>query len=402
MQLRREVVALALFGLGLLSANLYGQDEIAAEIGRTNAPLVIDGVGDEAAWASATPHGTDEFFELETPLDGDEDLQVTWKALWDDENLYVLIEVNDDEIINFEALNWEDDSLEIYIDAQNLDEPEYNPTTVQGIPAYQFTAIAGQEPIDDTTTLFTHGINSYECCDGQYPVGSDTGAMVWSEDPGFYSFEVAFPWVALEETPANIQQRGEFGFGIAINDDDDGGARDTQIMWATELGDLWHVASSFPSVALVGAGPGPGDFNSSGALDAADLDDLTGQSAGGTNPAAYDLNADALVNSTDVQVWVKDLFNSWIGDANLDGQFNSSDLVAVLASGTYEANVDAVWSTGDFNGDGRANSGDLVAALADGGYEVGPRAAAAAVPEPAAIVLCTLGIGVLLARCRRR
>jgi hypothetical protein len=143
-----------------------------------------------------------------------------------------------------------------------------------------------------------------------------------------------------------------------------------------------------------------GDFDSSGVLDAADIDDLTVQSAGGANPAAYDLNSDALVNDGDIQVWVKDLFNSWIGDANLDGEFNSSDLVTVLASGTYEADVNAVWTTGDFNGDGRANSTDLVAALADGGYELGPRAPVAAVPEPVGCLLLALGLGSMLHRRR--
>ena len=64
----------------------------------------------------------------------------------------------------------------------------------------------------------------------------------------------------------------------------------------------------------------------------------------------------------------------------------------VLSSGTYEADVDSVWSSGDFNGDGRTNSGDLVTALADGGYELGPRAAVAAVPEPASFVLALLGL----------
>jgi hypothetical protein len=149
-----------------------------------------------------------------------------------------------------------------------------------------------------------------------------------------------------------------------------------------------------------GGGGVTGDFDSSGVLDAADIDDLTAQSAGGLNSAAYDLDADALVNSADVNVWVKDLFNSWIGDADLDGEFNSSDLVLVLASGTYESGGASVWSTGDFNGDGRTTSGDLVAALADGGYEQGPRAATAAVPEPSSMLLILVALLALAAPSR--
>jgi hypothetical protein len=145
--------------------------------------------------------------------------------------------------------------------------------------------------------------------------------------------------------------------------------------------------------------PIPGDFNNDGILGVADVDDLTSQSAGGTNPSAYDLNADALVNLEDVNLWVKDLFGSWIGDANLDHEFNSSDLVDVLAAGTYEADVAATWSTGDFDGSGRFDSSDLVAALADGGYEQGPPAAVSAVPEQASFVMLTMGlIGIAIRR----
>jgi hypothetical protein len=144
-----------------------------------------------------------------------------------------------------------------------------------------------------------------------------------------------------------------------------------------------------------------GDFNLNGALDQPDIDDLTQQSAAGTNRAAYDLNNDQLVNEADVKVWIKDLFGSWVGDANLDKEFSSTDLVNVLASGTYEAGVDAVWSTGDFNGDGRANSGDLVAALADGGYEQGSPPAAAAVPEPTSSLMLLLSMAYLLVGRRR-
>jgi hypothetical protein len=400
------------FSLAFLLEGVQAQDEIAAEIQKTSSPPDIDGLGDDPVWAAATAHSTDEFFNVGggEELDGDEDLQTTWKAVWDDTNLYVLIEVQDDELVYDESNSWEDDSVEIYIDAQNLDEPEYNPANVPGVPSYQFTAIAGQEPLDDTTSLFTWGINSYNNFLGgegpfQYPQGEDVGGMVTDDDSGFYSFEVSFPWEALEETPANILARGEFGFGIAINDDDDGGGRNTQIMWASESPELWHNATVFPSVALstevIGGGV-TGDFNDNGSLDGPDIDDLTAQSAGGTNPADYDLNADTLVNDADVNVWIKDLFNSWVGDADLNGVFDSSDLVAVLASGTYEADVASVWTTGDFNGDGRTNSTDLVAALADGGYELGPRAATAAVPEPSGIALLALGGLWMIRRKRRR
>jgi hypothetical protein len=146
----------------------------------------------------------------------------------------------------------------------------------------------------------------------------------------------------------------------------------------------------------------PGDFDGSGILDGADIDALTRQSADGANRLHYDLNADLLVNGADIDVWVQELFHSWIGDADVNGEFNSSDLVVVLAAGTYEVDVDAAWSTGDFNGDGRANTTDLVAALAAGGYEVGPRAAASAVPEPLNASLLTAPMVALALRHRSK
>jgi hypothetical protein len=188
--------------------------------------------------------------------------------------------------------------------------------------------------------------------------------------------------------------------GLTVSD-----ARYLQFVAINYLPD--KVSSGLNEIEVYGrlAGGLPGDFNSDGVLDAADADLLTVSISAGGNPPAFDLNDDGLVNTDDLTVWVHDLRNTYFGDANVDGEFNTTDLVQVLASGTYEADVDSDWSRGDFNADGRTNSSDLVAALADGGYEAGPRAAVASVPEPsvgrvlAILVLC--GYPLVRRRSRR-
>ncbi len=146
----------------------------------------------------------------------------------------------------------------------------------------------------------------------------------------------------------------------------------------------------------------PGDFDNNGLLDVADIDDLTVQSASGLNDPAYDLNGDAFVNEADINVWMKDLFHSWIGDANLDKEFSSADFVQAFSAGKYEVQQAAVWSEGDWNGDGVFTSDDFVAAFADGGYEQGPRTDVAAVPEPTAWALSVIGFVLWLFGCRTR
>jgi hypothetical protein len=148
-------------------------------------------------------------------------------------------------------------------------------------------------------------------------------------------------------------------------------------------------AQAGPDVLNLG---NPCDVNGDGLCDGTDFDDLGDAIRRGDMDAKYDLNGDGQVNDFDQTYWVKDLMRTWIGDANLNGEFNSSDLVDVLATGTYEQDVESGWASGDFNSDRRTSSSDLVAALADGGYEAGPLGGQAAVPEPAAITLFIAGL----------
>lgn len=144
-----------------------------------------------------------------------------------------------------------------------------------------------------------------------------------------------------------------------------------------------------------------GDYNGNDVLDAGDLD-LQAEKIG-TNDPEFDLNGDGQVTYDDRVFWVEDasVKNSYIGDADLNGEFNSGDFVQVFTAGKYESGDAATWSEGDWTGDGLFNSGDFVAAFTSGGYELGPKNAVASVPEPASIVMTLLGIIGLLTLRRR-
>ena len=81
---------------------------------------------------------------------------------------------------------------------------------------------------------------------------------------------------------------------------------------------------------------------------------------------------------------MRDVANTFFGDANLDGEFNSSDLILVFQSNQYEDGIprNSSWETGDWNGDGEFDTADLIKAFQENGYETGRRATAATVPEP--------------------
>ncbi len=145
----------------------------------------------------------------------------------------------------------------------------------------------------------------------------------------------------------------------------------------------------------------PGDYNGNGQLDATDIDRLTLAVRSGTFDAKYDLNADTKLTQDDRIVWVRDLAKTYVGDANLDRQFDSQDFVVVFQAGQYEdASVgNSTWSTGDWNGDLEFNSADFLIAFQEGGYGQGVRPAA--VPEPIGMSWCAVAALVACRRWRR-
>jgi hypothetical protein len=147
------------------------------------------------------------------------------------------------------------------------------------------------------------------------------------------------------------------------------------------------------SVTLVAVGQ-PGDFDVNGALDVNDLDRLTAAVRQGAD-LSYDINRDGMLDSEDHWVWIHELRGTHFGDANLDGEFNSNDLVQVLAAGVYETGDRAGWAEGDWNGDDIFDTSDMVAAFTDAAYEKASRSEL--VPEPTSTVLFSAGFVCLMA-----
>ena len=143
-----------------------------------------------------------------------------------------------------------------------------------------------------------------------------------------------------------------------------------------------------------------GDVTRDGICDVDDIDALAKAIREGSTDRIFDVNASGNLDENDFSHMIDSIFNTYFGDANLDGEFSSIDFVSVFQAGKYESGESAGWGEGDWNGDGVFSSGDFVAAFKDGGYELGPRAAVAKVPEPTNLVI---GVAIVAGlSCRQR
>lgn len=137
----------------------------------------------------------------------------------------------------------------------------------------------------------------------------------------------------------------------------------------------WARKSSWRPSLQIGGTPGQGtsprgDFSGNGSIGAEDIDALFGAIQSQTNPSAYDLTGDRRVDFDDAIELVEGILQTSFGDADVDGLFNSSDIVRVLQAGEYEDTLvgNSTWADGDWNGDGEFTSDDIVLAFQRGNF----------------------------------
>ncbi len=190
----------------------------------TTAP-VIDG-NEDIAWSTARQYTIANVFY--TPPSSPNDLSASFKAMWDQNNLYLLVDVTDEKLINDSEQNYQDDSIEVFIDAEN------NKAATYGEKDYAF-----QFAWDKTTPSMIE--KSHNCTENVEYAMVPTNAG--------YRLEIKFPWSTLGTKP----DAGEkIGLDVHVDDDDDGGDRDTKITWHDKQDNAWQNPQSFGNAELAG------------------------------------------------------------------------------------------------------------------------------------------------------
>ena len=73
-----------------------------------------------------------------------------------------------------------------------------------------------------------------------------------------------------------------------------------------------------------------GDLNLDSVIDSVDANLLLEVVASETHDPFFDMTKDGFVDRNDILEWAHEKFNTYIGDANFDHEFNSSDFVSIF------------------------------------------------------------------------
>ncbi|MEQ8472150.1 MAG: sugar-binding protein [Marinoscillum sp.] len=161
------------------------------------------------------------------------DFSGQWRAMYDNQSLYVLVEVSDNSLNNDSGSEWwNDDVVNIFIDGNNS-----KGTSFDGVNDFQI----GFRWNDGTVHL---GGNSVQNASG---ITFNMFAV-----SGGYTLKAAIPWSTIGVSPSIGYT---IGFDVAVDDDDGGGTRDAQIssFATTEMG--WSNPSLFGSVYMTTCEP---------------------------------------------------------------------------------------------------------------------------------------------------
>jgi|GEM_PF-2416005 len=260
-------------------------------------------------------------------------------------------------------------------------------------------------PKDDTSIRV---INVPRTVEDTY-IGTGTGVQMATFDPlansigqsssaGDFHAHVDFRLEPRSSDPEETPLSGAYGMKLSLSSDNPAIEESDPFFIVFRFGledDLFAEALDDFEALLSPVESLPGDFNADGVITAADIDLLSGEVLTGTNTAAFDLNADAIVDELDRTIWVGDLAGTLLGDADLNGSVQFPDFLAMSAGFGMEGG----WANGDFDGNGQIQFPDFLALSANFGITA---EASESVPEPSTATPIAGMLVILASLVRRR
>ena len=307
----------------------------------TDTGIKIDGVSDDA-WSGAASYSLSD--TVSGSVADSDDLSGSFDVMWDADKIYFRARIVDDAVVGDEGgANWQDDSVEFYLDIGNDQTGTYDTTD------FQFVVGQGSDNID----LHRSGklVSSA-------PTGAESATELTSDG---YTTEFSITWesLGLKAPTENM----DIGFGFAVNDDDDGGARDGQMMWDTNSGSLWNDTSQFGQLTLEPVSPALSVVEESAGATIGSLSVIDSDSAESFSFAVSDSRFEVVDNDGSYDLKLKDGESL---DYEVDGDHVDLSVTVTDASGgTYTEKFSVAVEDVDDTIDGTSGNDTLTGDASD-------------------------------------
>ena len=215
----------------------------------TNTPVTVDGQANEECWGAAVWHPIDQVWIPYGATMKEGDFAGRFKVAWDEQYLYVLVEVIDDSLSDDHAdplLNWwDDDCLELFID-----EDRSKGDHERNCNAFAYHVSLFYDAVDLNSS--GQGINYKDNIEVDMDtIGEDT--YLWEFAIKIYS--AAFDPGNPEASRVTLTHDKKMGLAIAYCDNDETTARENFIgsmyMTSAHANDMYKNADYFGLMILV-------------------------------------------------------------------------------------------------------------------------------------------------------
>ncbi|MCR6639480.1 MAG: T9SS type A sorting domain-containing protein [Sporocytophaga sp.] len=203
--------------LGTVTSNtitLTVTDFLGVKVVKTETPVIIDGIEDPI-WSNSNSY---QLKNKILTIDNDADLSAKVNVLYDNQSLYVLYTVTDNQKRASSTNFWENDGIELYIDGNNNKASSYDANDFQFVIRYDASQI--QEGHDKSVTGIVAKATQ-----------STTGYVV----------EASVPWTLIGVTPSDKKM---IGLDFHVNDSDLA-LRDGKITWFATQDNSYSDPSTF-------------------------------------------------------------------------------------------------------------------------------------------------------------